>query len=93
MPRSPFESIKLQQFSKGVGVTPVRAGCRQVIDVLAIVAEDCFRPDNGRSVSARNLTAPTASHPFRKYASTVRFRLALAGSIAGVVISVVITKK
>jgi hypothetical protein len=28
----------------------VRAGCRQVIDVVAIVVENAFRPYNGRSV-------------------------------------------
>ena len=29
----------------------MRAGCGQVIDVLVIVAEDHFSPDNGRLVS------------------------------------------
>jgi hypothetical protein len=54
VPRAPFESIELQQFSKGVGVTSVRAGCRQVIDVLTIVAEDRLKPVNGRSVENNN---------------------------------------
>jgi len=31
----------------------VRAGCRQVIDVMAIVVENHFGPDNGRLVSFR----------------------------------------
>jgi len=50
VPRSPFESMQLQQFSKGAGITSVRAGYQQVIDLLAIVIEDGFRLYNGRSV-------------------------------------------
>ncbi len=30
----------------------MRAGCWQVIDVVAIVIENAFRPDNGRTVSS-----------------------------------------
>jgi hypothetical protein len=44
VPRATFESMQVQQFSKGAEVTSVRAGYRQVIDVLAIVVENGFRP-------------------------------------------------
>jgi hypothetical protein len=46
-----IESIQLEQSSKGVGVTSVRAGSRQVIDVVAIVIENAFRPANGESAT------------------------------------------
>jgi hypothetical protein len=50
VPRAAFESMQHQQFSQGAEVTSVRAGYRQVIDALAIVVENGFRPYNGRSV-------------------------------------------
>jgi hypothetical protein len=37
-------------------VASVRAGCWQVIDVLAIVIENAFRPDNGRSAILFSVT-------------------------------------
>ena len=33
-------------------VPSVRAGCRQVIDILVIVVENSFRSSNGRSVGS-----------------------------------------
>ena len=41
--------LKFADFLRSVGATSVRAGCRQVIDVVAIVIENASRPDNGRS--------------------------------------------
>ena len=43
------DQLKFADFLRSVGATSVRAGCRQVIEVLAIVIENAFRPDNGRS--------------------------------------------
>jgi len=50
VPPVSFGSPKIRRFSHGIEVASVRAGCRQVIDVLAIVIEAAFRPDNGRTV-------------------------------------------
>ena len=45
--RSHTGQLKFAEFLRIVGATSVRAGCRQVIEVLAIVIENVFRPDNG----------------------------------------------
>jgi hypothetical protein len=42
------DRLKFAGFLRSVGATSVRAGCRQVIEVLAIVIESAFSPDNGR---------------------------------------------
>jgi hypothetical protein len=42
--------MQLQEFANGAKVSSVRAGYRQVIDVLAIEVENAFRSSNGRSV-------------------------------------------
>ena len=49
MPHVYTDRLKLADFLRSFGATSVRAGCRQVIEVLAIVIENAFRPDNGRS--------------------------------------------
>jgi len=46
--RSHTGQLKFAEFLRSVGATSVRAGCRQVIEVMAIVIENTFRPDNGR---------------------------------------------
>jgi hypothetical protein len=43
-----FRSLQVQDFTHGSKVASVRAGYRQVIDVVAIVIENAFRPYNGR---------------------------------------------
>ena len=40
-----------------LGVASVRAGCRQVIDVMAIVVENHFGPDNGRLFVVKSFRA------------------------------------
>jgi hypothetical protein len=52
-----FESMQVQQFSKGAEVTSVRAGYRQVIDVLAIVVENGFR----RLTADQTFSSPLAA--------------------------------
>ena len=47
---SRLDQLQLLDFFTVLGVTSVRAGCRQVIDVSAIVDQNAFRPDNGRTV-------------------------------------------
>jgi hypothetical protein len=42
-----FRSLQVQEFTHGSKVASVRAGYRQVIDVVAIVIENAFRPFNG----------------------------------------------
>jgi hypothetical protein len=39
VPRASFESMQLQEFANSTKVASVRAGYRQVIDVLVIVVE------------------------------------------------------
>jgi hypothetical protein len=41
--RALFESMQLQQFSKGAGITSVRAGYRQVIDVAIVPPKNSVR--------------------------------------------------
>jgi len=43
-----FRSLQVQDFTHGSKVASFRAGYRQVIDVVAIVIENAFRPVNGR---------------------------------------------
>ena len=42
-----FRSLQVQDFTHGSKVASVQAGYRQVIDVVAIVIENAFRPYNG----------------------------------------------
>src|SRR5579864_3442863 len=43
-----FRSLQVQDFTHGSKVASVRAGYRQVINVVAIVIENAFRPNKGR---------------------------------------------
>ena len=43
--RSHTGQLKFAEFLRIVGATSVRAGCRQVIEVLAMELESVFRPD------------------------------------------------
>jgi hypothetical protein len=47
--RSQPYRLKLKDFVDSIKLASVRAGRRQVIEVVAIVTENGFRPDNGRS--------------------------------------------
>jgi hypothetical protein len=60
VPRVGFRSLQVQDFTHDSKVASVRAAYRQVIDVVAIVIENAFRPYNGRSVGQRLL--PVARH-------------------------------
>jgi hypothetical protein len=44
-----FRSLQVQEFTHRSKIASVRAGYRQVIDVVAIVIENAFWPVNGRS--------------------------------------------
>ena len=48
-PMSHIDRLKFADFLRSAEATSVRAGCRQVIEVLAIVIESVFKADNGES--------------------------------------------
>jgi hypothetical protein len=56
VPRASLESMRLKEFANGAKVTSVRAGYRQVIDVLAIVVENAFRSSNGHLFSNKPIS-------------------------------------
>jgi hypothetical protein len=54
VPEVSVRSTKSGDFLINMELASVRAGCRQVIDVLRIVIENTFRLDNGRSAVYRS---------------------------------------
>jgi hypothetical protein len=48
--KSHSDPLKLTDYVDSIEAASVRAGCRQVIDVVGIVVESAFRADNGRLV-------------------------------------------
>jgi len=57
VPRIPFDPLKLADLRNSIEVASVRAGCRQVIEVLAFVIENALRPDHGRSAIDISVTS------------------------------------
>ena len=57
------DRLKFADFLRSVGATSVRAGCRQVIEVLAIVIENAFRPDNGFVSNPVPMLVAVRRHP------------------------------
>jgi hypothetical protein len=55
VPRIVLGSWQMLDFWAVLEVTSVRAGCRQVIDVLDIVVENFFRPPKGRLSVVRRI--------------------------------------
>jgi hypothetical protein len=61
--KSRTDQLKLADFLRRVGATSVRASCRQVIDLPAIVIANALRPDNGRS-DGQEISCSQTCHSF-----------------------------
>ena len=56
------DRLKFADFLRSAEATSLRAGCRQVIEVLAIVIESVFKADNGESAVWRAMSHTLTSH-------------------------------
>ena len=69
--------LQVQDFLMLSEVPSVRAGCRQVIDILVIVVENSFRSSNGRSAVVNETLARIKSSPVNPLLALARETIAL----------------